>query len=432
MAEHGAKQELGEILLGDVTSNWERDLPEQRDTSGLGGGSLNLMSMRIRDLEKEIRAQEEHLRKTMAGFGPMQMDCSAGSIRRSSDCSAGLGEKLTKAESAKANASNMQQRSEYSGSPTVLPTLETPKTEAHNNYFGNNEEVPQLRGRPNITPDRFDGKSSWVDYRKHFEACVVANGWTEAQAAVFLAASLKGAALKVLGRCNQEGGQTAPKYQEILKLLGAQFGPGQMAENYLMELRMRRQGPNESLRELGQAITELVTLAYPEFDESGRDRLARAHFADAIEKQSIREGIFRARPQKLHEAIRAALATENFERMEAQREGIPRRVKFCRISGANEGETGRQTGPTPANNFQREPRFGSVPREMLAQEDIICFKCGGRGHFARRCPSPSYSKMNRQSENDWRSTSLGPGGRPQFLGAGPEAQGTRQTMGNRI
>ena len=27
-------------------------------------------------------------------------------------------------------------------------------------------------GRPNITPDRFDGKT-WKDYRRHFEACKV-------------------------------------------------------------------------------------------------------------------------------------------------------------------------------------------------------------------------------------------------------------------
>lgn len=41
-------------------------------------------------------------------------------------------------------------------------------------------------GRPNITPDHFDGKTSWKDYRRHFEACKLANnGWNDYQAAVF-------------------------------------------------------------------------------------------------------------------------------------------------------------------------------------------------------------------------------------------------------
>ena len=170
-------------------------------------------------------------------------------------------------------------------------------------------------GRPNITPDRFDGKTPWKDYRRHFEACKLANGWNDNQAAIFLAASLKGMALKVLGCCDNDGGQSKLQYSGLLKSLDGQFGPGQMAENYLMELRSRRQGTNETLRELGQAVRELVILAYPEFDEEGRDRLARAHYTDAIERQSVREGIFRARPKTL----RAPLATENFEKMEFQR-----------------------------------------------------------------------------------------------------------------
>ena len=51
--------------------------------------------------------------------------------------------------------------------------------------------------RPNITPDRFDGKTLWKDYREHIEACRLANNWTAEQAVVFLAASLQGPALKV-------------------------------------------------------------------------------------------------------------------------------------------------------------------------------------------------------------------------------------------
>ncbi len=147
--------------------------------------------------------------------------------------------------------------------------------------------VPLMRssGRPNITPERFDGKSPLKDYRQHFEACVIANGWSDSQAAVFLAASLKGTALKVLGLCTSNGEQ--PQYKELIKLLESQFGPGQMAENYLMELRMRRQGQNETLRELGQGIRELVALAYPEFHGSGRDRLARALFASLHWPQRI-------------------------------------------------------------------------------------------------------------------------------------------------
>ena len=61
--------------------------------------------------------------------------------------------------------------------------------------------VSSVARRPNIVPDRFNGKTPWRDYKQHFEACRLANSWTDSQAKVFLAASLQGAAVKVLGMC---------------------------------------------------------------------------------------------------------------------------------------------------------------------------------------------------------------------------------------
>ncbi|XP_071486352.1 uncharacterized protein [Diadema antillarum] len=55
------------------------------------------------------------------------------------------------------------------------------------------------------------------------------------------------------------------------------------------------------------------------FPPASRDRLERNHFIDAIESQSIREGIHSARPSSLDGAICAALETDNFEKIELQR-----------------------------------------------------------------------------------------------------------------
>ena len=64
-------------------------------------------------------------------------------------------------------------------------------------------------------------------------------------------------------------------YHELVRLLDRRFGPGHQAENYLVELRHRRQGQKESLQELGQAIHELAIRAYPEIPAPARDRLER-------------------------------------------------------------------------------------------------------------------------------------------------------------
>ena len=63
----------------------------------------------------------------------------------------------------------------------------------------------------------------------------------------FLAASLQGSAMRVASDINLEQQNS---YHELVRLLNRRFGPGHQAENYLVELRHRRQGQKESLQEL--------------------------------------------------------------------------------------------------------------------------------------------------------------------------------------
>ena len=46
--------------------------------------------------------------------------------------------------------------------------------------------------KPVKTPTDYDGTKSLRDYLKHFERCPVVNGWSKDEAAVFLAASVRG------------------------------------------------------------------------------------------------------------------------------------------------------------------------------------------------------------------------------------------------
>ena len=283
--------------------------------------------------------------------------------------------------------------------------------------------------RPKIIPDRFNGKQPWIDYREHFASCKLANGWSDEEAAIFLAASLQGTALKVLVNGQDNGQRQQYKYRELLKLLNARFGPGEMAENFLLELRNRQQGPKETIQELGQSIRELAALAYPEFEDAGRDRLARGHFADAVASQSIREGIFRANPKTLEEAIKAALATENFEKIEEQR-GNKKTDKRCRMGNEQDDLINTVVAEVTQNlkqyhqdlidkrksdgNREVEPAekrrdtriyYPHPQRRPVSQEG--CFNCKQKGHFKRECP---YGTRKERSEND-RQPLLRPEGR---------------------
>ena len=73
-----------------------------------------------------------------------------------------------------------------------------------------------------MKPATNDGTIAWQDYHSHFEACADLNGWTEKTKETYLAVSLRGNALSVLG--NLPRGRT-PDYKELLRVLEKRFAP---------------------------------------------------------------------------------------------------------------------------------------------------------------------------------------------------------------
>ena len=41
-----------------------------------------------------------------------------------------------------------------------------------------------------MKPATFDGSSSWIDYKSHFDMCAELNGWTHDQKGLYLGVSL--------------------------------------------------------------------------------------------------------------------------------------------------------------------------------------------------------------------------------------------------
>ena len=284
--------------------------------------------------------------------------------------------------------------------------------------------------RPHMVPDRFDGHTPVEDYLHHFEACAGVNRWTKVEAVQFLAASLRGSSVKLL---TQQPGVDLT-YDELVYRLRNRFGLGGKAEVYLAELRQRHRQPKESLQELGQTIRELCALSYPEFDEKGQDRLARGHFLDAVVTPEIREGLFRAQPRTLDDAVEAALNTEAFLRMEGQRNEVKRSTTYsraleeCEVSAIREQQprnptideivkkvldaldmrNGRNTIKPDVPDRRPEQ---TMPTKVSEREDNRCFNCNELGHWRNQCPyprkvrggtAPSAAEKAKQSSRDNR------------------------------
>lgn len=152
-----------------------------------------------------------------------------------------------------------------------------------------------------IKPATYDGTSSWLDYKGHFEAFAAVNGWTEESKGLFWAVSLRGHAQSVLGDLPSDMGQ---HYSTLVRSLEERFSPPNQTDLYRVQLKKRRQKLSESISELGHAIRRLTELAYASAPGEVRGTLAKDSFIDALTNSEMRIRIKQSRPQNLNEAIR--------------------------------------------------------------------------------------------------------------------------------
>ena len=265
----------------------------------------------------------------------------------------------------------------------------------------------------------YDGSTSWKDFYVHFEACKEYNKWTDREATYQLFTCCQGNALTALSVNDVDPKEM--KYDELVKLMGKEFGPRECSELYFHELSKREQKPGESLYDLGQDIKRLTALAYPRTERKERDRIAREHFKGAITDPELRKELFRTHPDTLEAAVQGALAVESFYRTE--RTKGRNRLAFSRVAETGEVpfESGAEVDKQMDENLgakirEMERKMDRVAREMEVKKESrverrdrspvarrtswdgresagtkqgrsgVCYSCQQPGHVARYCP----------------------------------------------
>ena len=133
-----------------------------------------------------------------------------------------------------------------------------------------------------VKPATYDGKTSWIDFKSHFEICAQLNDWTKDEKGLHLAVLLRDGAQAVLGNLPAE---SRKNFAELCKALEDRYAPSNQTELYRAQLRDRRQKASESIPELGQDVRRLTNLAYATAPADVRETLAKEQFIDALPRQ---------------------------------------------------------------------------------------------------------------------------------------------------
>ena len=272
----------------------------------------------------------------------------------------------------------------------------------HPSPTSNARDQDAARSKIYMKPATYDGTGLWNDYLSHFESVSLLNHWSETEKGLYLAASLRGQALGILGNQPKDDRQN---YTRLVQSLQDRFAPSNQTELYRAQLRERRQKASESLPEMGQDVRRLTNLAYPAASSDLKEILAIEQFLDGLYDSEMRLKIKQARPSSLNDAIQRAVELDAFNKAEKRRTETVRWMEHKSSTRSPKLEKLIEAMQRSIDTLTREVRVlkrskcqGNQTKTETTTSKVCdqsgetsiklrkCYKCGSTEHFRRDCP----------------------------------------------
>ena len=193
-----------------------------------------------------------------------------------------------------------------------------PRSQVSTSLSNSSESESETNGKSKssqMKPQKFNGTDVFSDFLSQFEACKEYNRWTEREAAFQLYSCCHGDALN---RLATDG--VTPKtssYSDLVEVLEREFGPRECKSSYILELNQVKQNPGESVRELGNRVKKLASLAFRGKDMGSkrmREEMSLNSFTLALRRKDIRDTVFGAEFKTLKQAIDKAEYLESYHK----------------------------------------------------------------------------------------------------------------------
>lgn len=124
-------------------------------------------------------------------------------------------------------------------------------------------------------PQLFDGSGDLEEYLAQFEILAEINNWDCSRKALYLASSLSGNALSVLGELPPTERRN---YSLLVEILRNRYGSENRAEVFRSQLQTRVKNKNETMTELAQSVRKLTRKAYPGAPQHDRHFSVRSFY----------------------------------------------------------------------------------------------------------------------------------------------------------
>ncbi|KAF6200153.1 hypothetical protein GE061_006454 [Apolygus lucorum] len=200
-----------------------------------------------------------------------------------------------------------------------------------------------------------------------------ANNWDHKAAGFALAASLRGSAQFVLEE------SLGRDYGELVDLLEMEFGDGNRAQVYEMQLRRRVQGTQEDFPAFARVVKVLARKAYPMAGTEAIGIAALGQFQDGLSNERVREMVIFGAPLTLRAVDLAIRPDVSLTRVSV----VPQQPRQFRQLEQQQQQNMIQVRRPIANNNDAEQ---GIAMPALGNR-MVCYRCDDQGHGVRDCPT---------------------------------------------
>jgi hypothetical protein len=276
-----------------------------------------------------------------------------------------------------------------------------------------------------VRPETYNGKSEWGDFICHFDRVASWNDWSPPEKARQLAMCLRApASYQLTGLSNA----ILSDYQWLTASLGQRFSPEERQLSARCEFRNRTRQHNEKATDFMTELQRQAAKGWPNFGPETCDAMVMEQFIAGLGDESIRKHVVFGHARTLPAAVSLAeeydaFAGLSFGSKQARKPATTAVIwndsseeVVCAIPRGKDLKAGlrpQSSSQTPqTNKAQTKPEdndLAGLVKEELAKmrqwveaqvsdmkqarrpripmEQVICYRCGEKGHFERNCRS---------------------------------------------